>query len=181
MYAAMDVFWRQGYERTSVPDLAAATGLSTSSLYNAYGSKLGLFTTVLERYLVTVLQPMQAPLRDGQDGVADVDAYLDILEATLAVEPPRGCLMVNTIGEFREPAPELAALTERYRSGLRTDLGEALTRAADRDEIPATTIDERVASITSIVVAFNLLVAAHAPVAESRGLLGAARAIAGAG
>ena len=40
--AARTVFWRRGFEDTAVPDLEEATGLSRSSIYNAFGSKRGL-------------------------------------------------------------------------------------------------------------------------------------------
>jgi len=37
--AAMDRFWRDGYEATSVRDLAARTGTNGTNLYNAFGDK----------------------------------------------------------------------------------------------------------------------------------------------
>ena len=46
--AAMRLFWRDGYGRVSVPEVSAATGSSTSSLYNAYGPKLDLLIAVLD-------------------------------------------------------------------------------------------------------------------------------------
>ena len=47
---AMTVFWRQGYEGASVADLTKAMGISSPSLYACFGSKEGLFKTVLEHY-----------------------------------------------------------------------------------------------------------------------------------
>ena len=38
--AAMDCFWRNGYEATSVRDLAAHMGITGASLYNAFGGKV---------------------------------------------------------------------------------------------------------------------------------------------
>jgi TetR/AcrR family transcriptional repressor of nem operon len=42
-------FLLTGYEATSVDDLVAATGLHRGSLYQAFGSKRGLFLAALER------------------------------------------------------------------------------------------------------------------------------------
>jgi TetR/AcrR family transcriptional repressor of nem operon len=36
---AMDVFWRWGYESTSIEDLVEATGIDRGSLYNTFGNK----------------------------------------------------------------------------------------------------------------------------------------------
>jgi len=37
--AAQQMFWRKGYEATTLPDLLQATGLARQSLYNAFGDK----------------------------------------------------------------------------------------------------------------------------------------------
>ena len=49
--AAMQVFWRHGYEASTVSQLREATGLSAASLYGAFGSKEGLFERAVERYI----------------------------------------------------------------------------------------------------------------------------------
>ena len=47
---ALQVFWRQGYEGTSLSDLTKATGLNRPSLYAAFGNKEALFRKALDRY-----------------------------------------------------------------------------------------------------------------------------------
>jgi TetR/AcrR family transcriptional repressor of nem operon len=49
--AAMQCFWRRGYEATSLRDLMRAMGLTAPSLYNSFGDKQKLFVRTLERYL----------------------------------------------------------------------------------------------------------------------------------
>ncbi|MFF4034266.1 TetR/AcrR family transcriptional regulator [Streptomyces sviceus] len=48
---ALDVFWRQGYEGTTLTDLTTAMGINRPSLYAAFGNKEELFGKVLARYL----------------------------------------------------------------------------------------------------------------------------------
>jgi TetR/AcrR family transcriptional repressor of nem operon len=48
--SAMSLFWRKGYEATSLQDLLKATGLSKSSLYQTFGSKRALFERSLDLY-----------------------------------------------------------------------------------------------------------------------------------
>ena len=175
----MELLWRQGYADTSVPDISAATGLSTSSLYNVYSSKLGLFQAALERYLETVIDGrMIGPRQRGAAGLADVEAFLRRLEATVDRTPARGCLAVNTMAEQRHLPAELAAAPDAYRSRVRTALHAAFSRAARHGEIPVAAIDVRTEAVTAIVIAFNLLVAAQAPAAECHSVLRAARSVA---
>lgn len=47
---AMNVFWRLGYDGASVAELTKAMGLTSPSIYAAFGNKRGLFEAVLCRY-----------------------------------------------------------------------------------------------------------------------------------
>ena len=47
--SAMLLFWRKGYEGTSISDLTEALGITRPSLYGAFGNKEQLFRTVLDR------------------------------------------------------------------------------------------------------------------------------------
>jgi AcrR family transcriptional regulator len=46
----MELFWRQGYEGTSMADLTRELGLTRPSLYAAFESKEGLFLKALDLY-----------------------------------------------------------------------------------------------------------------------------------
>ena len=48
---AMLLFWRHGYEATSVNDLTKAMGITPPSLYTAFGDKKQLFLESIQRYL----------------------------------------------------------------------------------------------------------------------------------
>src|SRR2546428_12924146 len=60
---AIDVFWRHGYEATSVSDLTAAMGINPPSLYAAFGDKEKLFLEAVERYQ----QPRRPSVTKGFD------------------------------------------------------------------------------------------------------------------
>src|SRR5579859_7267292 len=47
---ALHVFWRKGYEGTSLSDLTRAMGINRPSLYAAFGNKEELFRKALDRY-----------------------------------------------------------------------------------------------------------------------------------
>lgn len=176
---AMRLFWRDGYAGTSVPELSTATGLSTSSLYNTYGSKQDLLVAALRLYHDTVLDDfMLGPMLRGTEGLADVDAFLDRLADAAAVVPPRGCLAVNTIAELRDPPAAVAEQSARYRSMLRAALHAALSRGVERGEVSPGPVDGRVDVLVPMVLAYNLLISSRAAAEETRALLDAARSVA---
>jgi AcrR family transcriptional regulator len=94
---AMTVFWRQGYEGASISDLTKAMGINPPSLYACFGSKEGLFRSVLERYdqrrEMFMMEVLAAPT-----AAAVAEAYLMGVAAftsdTSGRNPP-GCLMVQ--------------------------------------------------------------------------------------
>jgi TetR/AcrR family transcriptional repressor of nem operon len=47
---AMLIFWKQGYEATSIRDLKDAMGISSSSMYEVFGDKRGIFLLALARF-----------------------------------------------------------------------------------------------------------------------------------
>ena len=49
--AAVNCFWAQGYEATSVRDLVEKTGITGASLYNAFGDKRALYRKALDHYI----------------------------------------------------------------------------------------------------------------------------------
>lgn len=113
---AMRLFWRQGYEATSVQDLVAATGLNRASLYNAFGDKHSLFLAAIERYLETVSGARLAALEAPGPALPALRRYFDDLIAFSLGEGRRlGCLLTNSAVELspRDPLCE-----ERLRGGL---------------------------------------------------------------
>jgi len=60
--AAMNCFWAQGYELTSVRELAKQMGITGASLYNAFGDKRSLYRQVLGHYLEQTVRDRVARL-----------------------------------------------------------------------------------------------------------------------
>lgn len=92
--AAMLLFWEQGFEQTTIDDLARAMGLSTSSLYSTFGDKEALFLSALDlyqtsrgRYTTTALEG-RTSARDAFQRLFEVAAY----ELTRPKQP-RGCML----------------------------------------------------------------------------------------
>ena len=51
LHQAMLLFWKHGYEATSVSDLTSAMGITPPSLYTAFGDKKQLFLEAIQHYI----------------------------------------------------------------------------------------------------------------------------------
>lgn len=152
------LFWRHGYSATTQADICKATGLSTSSLYNTFGSKAELFDAVLNRY-VTQSAILSEPLHQG-DGLDGLHRWAGrVRKAVTSTETPRGCLMVMAINELAEEPVEIDAQFKLWRSGLQNALRGAITNAEQQGAITPGDADVRAALLYA--ANFGLLTAAR--------------------
>jgi TetR/AcrR family transcriptional regulator, transcriptional repressor for nem operon len=134
--AAMDCFWRQGYEATSVRDLAAQMGISGTSLYNAFGDKRSLFRDVLNRYAERSTRERIARLEAALPPKEAIRAFLgEIVERSLDADR-RGCLLVNTALEIAPHDPELGAVVAQRFGEIEAFFRRAVTAAQVDGSVP---------------------------------------------
>ncbi|MEQ9337859.1 MAG: TetR/AcrR family transcriptional regulator, partial [Miltoncostaeaceae bacterium] len=141
--AAVDVFWRRGYRRTTTRDLESALGLGQSSISSAFGSKVDLADRVFGRYLERLDAGLIAPLRQAPDGLAAIDRFLAGLGEWHAAD-----------GAGAEP--RLAARLAQHRTALRRALDAALERAARDGEIDGDDRGTHRDLVVAVVLGLNL-------------------------
>ena len=119
--AAMQCFWAQGYESTSVKDLIERTGLTAASLYNAYGDKRAMFRTALDHYIENSIgaRLQRSEARPPRDAIRSF--FDDILRRSLSDREHKGCMIVNCAlemaphdKEFRETIVETLGRLESF-------------------------------------------------------------------
>lgn len=132
---ARDLFWRQGYAATSIPDLEAALGIKRSSIYNTFRSKRALY----ERSLLAYRDQQQGALRRQLAEAPALRPALAELFRAAAAEPapgqPRGCYLVSATTELAAVDPTIAALVADNRARFVALLEEALAGARERGEL----------------------------------------------
>jgi TetR/AcrR family transcriptional regulator, mexJK operon transcriptional repressor len=91
--AALRLFLRDGYERTSVDAIAAEAGVSKRTIYNRYGDKETLFLSVLRDTAATMLATFariaEAHLGEVDDVERDLAAFLREAALTVTAAPQR--------------------------------------------------------------------------------------------
>lgn len=151
--SARAVFWKHGYEAASVPALEAATGLRRSSIYNAFGSKRGLFDAAVESYLDEIVRPRLAPLAEpAPDAILDyLRGLREALERAGSVIAANGCLLINAAGAAIADDEAVRETITAYRAELGRAIGNGIR--AHRPDLPRIETDRLTATCTALVVA----------------------------
>lgn len=93
--AAVQCFWKRGYEATSIRDLIDGTGLTGASLYNAFGDKHSIYRRALDHYVEGSIGD-RIRRCGAMEPRAAIDAFFrEILSRSLKDEECKGCMLVN--------------------------------------------------------------------------------------
>ncbi len=138
--AAVELFWREGYDATSIASLTSAMGVSPPSLYAAFGDKNRLFEEASAEYFRRTCEGLDqsAALPTARESI---ERMLDDTARghTDSATPP-GCLMLTE--------PRLA----EQRNEVRQRILDRLNRGVKDGDLPASTETERLASFLVAVL-----------------------------
>ena len=132
---AMDVFWRRGYQDTSIADLTERLGINSPSLYAAFGSKSALFREVAERYETAEgarpgREMMAASTaRDGVERLLRSNAELFTRRGG-----PRGCLLTRATLSCPDDDVDVRRYLDESRRSRRALIRSRLARGAEDGE-----------------------------------------------
>ncbi|MDF2812629.1 MAG: TetR family transcriptional regulator [Microvirga sp.] len=163
--SALQLFWRKGYEGTSMSDLTDVMGITRPSLYSAYGNKEDLFRKALDLYerqhLCFAKEALQAPT--AKEAVQRLlEGYADVL--TDPMHPP-GCLGVNGALACSEASAPIREELIARRTINEDILRERLERARAEGDLPA---GENAADCARYVISVALGMAVKAASGASR-------------
>jgi TetR/AcrR family transcriptional regulator, transcriptional repressor for nem operon len=134
--AALDLFWRKGYEATSIQDLVDHLGIGRASLYATFGTKHDLYLRALDRYSEEMNGKAASALFPEGNALAAVKQLIRSFAEDAKVDPDRkGCFVTNTAIECL-PHDELAARrVDIGLGGLESAIAGALVRAQSQGEL----------------------------------------------
>lgn len=133
---AMRVFWRSGFEATSLDDLVEATGVGRQSLYNRFGEKRALFLRCLRHYA----ERFEGTVRGLLERERPVARAFELLFESVLSEPDeqkrRGCLLINSAMELSPRDVEVGDLIARSQGVIQELFQDALQAGKARGELP---------------------------------------------
>ena len=155
---ARDVFWRKGFQSTSLDDITAAPGLAKPSLYAAFGDKNALFLKILDRYQASIVANAERILSEGPSARDAIERWLTgFVPFCSGVRGSRGCLSVNTAADGANDQKEVRNRVERFNRKLEQLLSKRLR--ADRAQF-SDAFDPDVAAHTIMAIYLGLMVLA---------------------
>lgn len=99
---AMNLFWRNGYEATSMHMLEKEMGINKFSIYSSFGNKHGLFLESLKCYKA-ISSSMFEDFKNASNGVADIKQFFyNSINSNYKEGQQKGCFVTNTYNEFCE-------------------------------------------------------------------------------
>ncbi|WP_037676137.1 TetR/AcrR family transcriptional regulator [Streptomyces griseus] len=138
LQSALELFWRQGYEATSMADLVAHLGIGRASIYATYGNKHDLYLKALDRYGEQQSPQLVRDLSQPGPALPAVRALVRRFAAEAADEEDRanGCFVTNTAAELAPHDPAAARRVELTWEHVETLLHSSLVRAQAQGELP---------------------------------------------
>lgn len=148
---ALEVFWRRGYEGTSLTDLTDALEINRPSLYAAFGNKEELFKKALERYV----EQGEAMLAEtlGEPKIRDAIEKLLRAFADSLSDPkkPRGCLTVQGALACSDESANVRDALCSSRAATQKKIEQRIARAIEEGELSAGTDAQELARFIATV------------------------------
>ena len=132
---AMNLFWRNGYEATSMQMLEKEMGINKFSIYSSFGNKHGLFLECLNSYKRKV-NAIFEQFKNSNNGIEDIkDFFYNSVRICNVEGNQKGCLLTNTYNEFsnREDEP-INEQINSFMDNLKQLFIEKLRMNSDKDE-----------------------------------------------
>ena len=162
---AVDLFWQQGYEATSLEALSQAMGLSRSSFYACFGSKHALLMAAVQHYAddrFASLTECVATCTNPHDAVCAMLAVIADVDGGT-----RGCLFVNAVTELAPGDAQLVALAQAHTARVGALMVATLRRLGCAEGEAA----ERTGALLALVMGITTLRKTGVPPSQLTGLL----------
>ena len=162
---AMVVFWKKGYQNTSLDDLLEAMGIQRGSFYNTFGSKKETYLRAIDRYTEFMFDggpyTQAAHMEPGLGALVPMfDSYIDSVTGDAK---PRGCFFAHVSKEHRGDDPAIQQAILKGINRMRGILKRSI-KAAQRDgDLPEEVSGEGMATLF-MSVAWGMHVMAEAGV-----------------
>ena len=156
---AMQLFWNQGYEATSMQDLVDRTGINRGSLYATYRDKHALFLAALRRYADRIHYRRLADL-EAKYGPRETIRQLFLAYTTEPSEKggARGCFLTNTALELATHDREAGEIVAQAQKKTEAFFARMIRKGkADGEVAPHVKEPEAAAALLASLIGLSVL------------------------
>ena len=132
---AMGVFWKFGYDKTSLDDLLKAMAIPRQSLYRTFGGKRALFLRALELYETRTNEIVLKTLQSDDSAITNIDNVFQVWTDRLTSPDRNGCLIQNTCGQSIFADKEIAAIVLNFQSRVFYSFEQALKQGQREGDV----------------------------------------------
>jgi AcrR family transcriptional regulator len=136
---ALLVFWEHGYEGASLANLTDAMGISTTSMYAAFGNKEELFRKALERYTEGPSAYLARALEEPTALGVVTAIFAGVVRTTTRPAGPNGCMGVQGALATGDSSRGARDLLVEWRDSGYSRIRERFERAVDDGDLPPET------------------------------------------
>ena len=135
---ARDLFWRQGFESTSMSELVTMLGLASARIYAAFGSKEDLFREAILDYEAHEGSFATHTLEEEHSIFPAMERILQ-QAITLYTQPdgPKGCMVVASATNCSAANSSIAEWLTQHRKARTASLIDRFRRAQQEGELGA--------------------------------------------
>lgn len=133
---AMELFWSNGYEKTSIQDLLDVMGIHRKSLYDTFGDKHELYMEAIKRYQQIVERNIKKQLIQGSS-IKEIIKNLFYMIIDNERFRKHGCLFVNMAVELSACDDEAKTRSIEHYKNIETLFYELLLQGQETGEIGA--------------------------------------------
>lgn len=132
---ATALFWRNGYEATSVRMLEKEMGINQFSIYASFKNKEGVFLESIKCYKSQV-KCLSDKLSNSINGIEGIKEYFyEFVKFSQEQGEKKGCLVVNTFNELGQNSdPLIMAELVNFSNEIRAVFLEALKQEKMKDD-----------------------------------------------
>jgi len=96
----MELFWRKGYNGTSMQDLVEVTGLNRSSFYNSFGDKFSLFSEALSYYQNKQNEMLRESFSEAKSPKMAIVSLFKGISDDIRNGDQKGCMLTGCTSEM---------------------------------------------------------------------------------
>lgn len=131
----MELFWKKGYNGTSMQDLVDVTGLNRSSFYNSFGDKFSLFEEALKTYQAQQNAMLQESFSQAKTPKQAIISLFKGISDDIRAGNHKGCMFTSCTAELGSENDQVRDFLVDNKEKVVASFATLIKKAQEAEEI----------------------------------------------